>query len=134
MGSFEKAMTADLITRLKAMQDTGRRTLGGGNVGVGLNGKTTISSSYGNEPILALRNPDGPEAAEKLEALEADNAKLHKACEEWYAENELLREALVRIASEHINAEGFSTGHIYHADCDACHRQKIAQAALDTRP
>lgn len=38
--------------------------------------------------------------------------------------------ALERIASDHISAEGFPQGHVYHADCDACHRQEIAAAAL----
>jgi hypothetical protein len=48
---------------------------------------------------------------EELAALEADNARL--------------REALSRIASDHVQAP-----HIWQRGCDACDRQNIARQAL----
>jgi hypothetical protein len=57
----------ELIERLRAKRDTGRRTLGGGNVWA--DGRP--SEMWGCEPIFDYVNPDGPAAATRLEALQA---------------------------------------------------------------
>jgi hypothetical protein len=56
------ALLETLIPKLRAMVDSGHRTLGGGTVSY--NG---ISSIWGNEPIMKLANPDGPEVAAAIE-------------------------------------------------------------------
>lgn len=52
-----------LVAKLTAKQFTGRRTLGGGTIS-----HDGTSTMWGNEPIMELRNPDGPEAAAALTA------------------------------------------------------------------
>jgi hypothetical protein len=52
------ALLEALIPKLRRMVDSGHRTLGGGTVS-----HDGQSSIWGNEPIMKLANPDGPEIA-----------------------------------------------------------------------
>ncbi len=102
----------EMIERLRATYDTGRRTDGTGSVGYGLDGQVKYEMT-GNEPIMALRNPDGPEAATLIEQLvkERDEARderdgAFETLEEQQAlavkggdEIARIREALERIAN-----------------------------------
>ena len=64
-------MLADVDQMLGLLElkvDSGRRTLGGGMVGFGPDGKATCET-WGNEPIMVYRNPDGPKAAALIRSL-----------------------------------------------------------------
>lgn len=74
-----------LVAKLTAKQFTGRRTLGGGTIG---NDGTV--KMWGNEPIMELRNPDGPDAAAALTA-QADEIARLRAALEWYANPEVYK-------------------------------------------
>lgn len=56
-----------LIERLRARRDSGQRTIGGATASA-----DGHFESWGCEPIMVLANPDGPEAADALEALSAE--------------------------------------------------------------
>jgi hypothetical protein len=56
------ALLEALVPKLRRMVDSGHRTLGGGTISH--DGK---SSTWGNEPIMKLANPDGPEIAAAIE-------------------------------------------------------------------
>lgn len=75
-----------LVERLRRQVQTGRCTLGFGSVSS--DGKIDMR---GNEPIVALANPDGPAAATALESLLSENKALRE-------ERDKYRSALVRIA------------------------------------
>lgn len=62
---------AALVKRLSAKRDSGQRTMGGASCDA--TGKFEV---WGNEPIMVLVNPDGPEAAATITALEAQRADL----------------------------------------------------------
>lgn len=63
-----------LVAKLTAKQFTGRRTLGAGTIS-----HYGTSTMWGNEPIMELRNPDGPEAAAALTAQAEEIERLRKA-------------------------------------------------------
>jgi hypothetical protein len=64
-----------LAEKLRRVVDTGRRTLGGTII----SGNGEVSKIWGSEPIMALANPNGPEAADTILALSAENEKLREA-------------------------------------------------------
>jgi hypothetical protein len=66
-----------LSARLREKIDSGRRTPGGGDASI--NGVVT---AWGGEKIMVYRNPDGPAAADALDAASAREAVLREALEE----------------------------------------------------
>lgn len=77
----------DLVERLRAKVDGGRRTLGGGTVSH--DGKFSM---WGFEPIMVARNPDGLEAIARITALEASLAE---------AEGRVIAEVVAWLRGEH---------------------------------
>lgn len=71
----------ELIERLRRKVDTGKRTMGGGSVSH--DGKAEM---WGNHPIYALANPDGPEAADALATLSAKLAEVERERDEAIAD------------------------------------------------
>jgi hypothetical protein len=57
---------AELVERLRREEPTGYFTHGGGSISCG---DAERATAYGGKPIYRLRNPDGPEAADRIEAL-----------------------------------------------------------------
>ena len=62
-------MTEDLVKRLRATERSGQYAIGGGNIST-----DGTMESWGGEPIMRLRNPDGPEAADLIERLTTPQA------------------------------------------------------------
>lgn len=61
-----------IVERLEAKVDSGQRAVGGGSI----SSDGCVSNVWGGEPIMVLRNPDGPEAAARIRTLEAEIARL----------------------------------------------------------
>lgn len=64
-------MSDELVVRLRAKVDSGLKTPGGGTIDA-----TGKGTTWGLEPILVLRNPDGPQAADRIERLTAEVKRL----------------------------------------------------------
>jgi hypothetical protein len=64
--TVREAEMAQLIERLRATEHRGRFEHGGGTIA-----SDGTCTSWGGERIMELRNPDGPAAADMLEALAA---------------------------------------------------------------
>jgi hypothetical protein len=69
-----------LADRLDEKVDSGRRTLGGGSIGV--DGKPSM---WGGERIMVHRNPDGPEAATLLRSLAQQVEEMRKESDAFQA-------------------------------------------------
>lgn len=88
-------MTSDsaLIERLRATERSGQFEHGGGSIS-----SDGTCTSYGGKPIMRLRNPDGPEAAARLEALTTPPSRkeVQLLGDDLAASQERLRRLLVK--------------------------------------
>lgn len=84
--------TDELVERLRAKVDSGRRTLGGGSISA--DGKAT---TWGNQLIMVYRNPDGPAAADEIERLTAELAEARQAERAAMSELNAHKDALAQV-------------------------------------
>lgn len=70
-------MQSELVERLRRKEQR-FPVQGGGSIGIDRKGNR-VSTSYVTDDGMRLANPDGPEAADRITALEAENARLREA-------------------------------------------------------
>ena len=99
-------MAGDLVERLLAKRDSGQRTMGGAICSAA--GKF---EAWGNEPIMVLVNPDGPEAAACIAALEAEVGRLR---------DDLCNNAEAMAGCEGCGAPLFPDDDFIMDDCSGC--------------
>jgi hypothetical protein len=112
----------DLCARLRAKYDTGRRTMG--SASLSSDGKVEIRPS---EPIFAPRNPDGPEAADRIEALQ----KATMDCRDtllWKSRAELMWKSRAEAATQRADRLAAALREIDRLACFHCAPK--ARAAL----